>query len=720
MVERAHDSTPSAPPPSSGLRAELGRLAALVGVAGVAVTQPLLDTFGESPETFIFRQVSGTDLVLFALAVALLPPVVVWWVGVLVGFWAPRYRLVVHGASVALFVAFAVVQAVSSWARPPAIGLALAVALVAWVLTARTGAFRLWCQLLAGLSVVALAAFLLLSPASDLLASDGFEAAASTDAPAASVVVIVVDELPTASIVDERGAIDEVRFPNLARLAAQATWYRNHTTQSGFTETAVPALLTGKAPQQVAPLFTNHPDNLFRLLAGSHDLVVSESMTRLCPASVCGDAPKAPVTGEDDTGEDPVEDDDDGAALGELFGDALDVWIDRISGTASAVSFGAFEEEVEEEPVVEAPAASAFGAGEQPGDRDTWQEAVATQPSRLTEFLAALRPGDRPMAAVLHLVSPHWPWRYLPDGTEYAEPAEGADLPINGGGDPWVANLERQRHLLQAGYTDRLVGQILEQLDASGAYDDAAIVITADHGIAFHGDPNRRLPSPEAMPELMWTPLIVKAPRQVEPRVDDTNVQSTDVLPTLAALIGVDIPWEVDGLDANGDEAAARGDTKRFRRFETDADPNPWSDVEVDGAAGFQQMLDLWFPPIAPDAEPVSALYGLSGRGDLVGQAYEPTTEGGASVDVDELDRLLGEDRPVLVLTGTVADGGQGEHVVAAVDEQIVAVSPVVRRNAGGRAFALLLPSARPIDVAAVRLGIVTADGLIDTGALGD
>ena len=48
-----------------------------------------------------------------------------------------------------------------------------------------------------------------------------------------------------------------------------------------------------------------------------------------------------------------------------------------------------------------------------------------------------------------------------------------------------MANLERQRHLLQASYTDRLVGQILQRLEEVGVYDDAAIVVTADHGIAF-------------------------------------------------------------------------------------------------------------------------------------------------------------------------------------------------------------------------------------------
>ena len=38
----------------------------------------------------------------------------------------------------------------------------------------------------------------------------------------------------------------------------------------------------------------------------------------------------------------------------------------------------------------------------------------------------------------------------LPDGTTYAQPAKRTDLAINGGngGVPWIADLERQRHLL--------------------------------------------------------------------------------------------------------------------------------------------------------------------------------------------------------------------------------------------------------------------------------
>src|SRR5690606_40800569 len=48
--------------------------------------------------------------------------------------------------------------------------------------------------------------------------------------------------------------------------------------------------------------------------------------------------------------------------------------------------------------------------------------------------------------------------------------------------------------------------------------------------------------------EILWTPLLVKAPGQTEGAVDDGNVLSLDVVPTIASILGIDLPWEVDGI----------------------------------------------------------------------------------------------------------------------------------------------------------------------------
>ena len=42
--------------------------------------------------------------------------------------------------------------------------------------------------------------------------------------------------------------------------------------------------------------------------------------------------------------------------------------------------------------------------------------------------------------------------------------------------------VSEQRHLLQAQYADRLVGELLDGLRAEGLYDDSLVIVTADHG----------------------------------------------------------------------------------------------------------------------------------------------------------------------------------------------------------------------------------------------
>ena len=321
-------ATAPPPRPDAGLRAELGRLAALVGVAGLAIGQPLLDTFGKSPETFIFRHVEGATWSCSRSPSRWSPR---WWSGGWAcwsGVTAPRWRMLVHGASIGVFVGLAVVQPLAGLPRPLAIALAAVIALAAWVLTARAEAFRLWGQFLAGLPVFALVAFLFASPTSDLLASSDFTAAAGTGADGAGGA----DRARRAADgvdhrrrrCDRRRALPEPGAPggpghlvpephdgvglhrdgragDLHRPAARSRWRR--------CSRSTPTTSSACSP-------------------GSHDLVVSEALTRLCPTSVCGDTPQR----SDGDRQHRTMAAAAGAAMGELFGDALDVWLDRIGG----------------------------------------------------------------------------------------------------------------------------------------------------------------------------------------------------------------------------------------------------------------------------------------------------------------------------------------------------------------------------------------------------
>ena len=53
------------------------------------------------------------------------------------------------------------------------------------------------------------------------------------------------------------------------------------------------------------------------------------------------------------------------------------------------------------------------------------------------------------------------------------------------GSDEWLVDQVYQQHLLQVEFVDTILGQIIDQLDRAGVYDDTLIVVVADHGIAI-------------------------------------------------------------------------------------------------------------------------------------------------------------------------------------------------------------------------------------------
>lgn len=64
----------------------------------------------------------------------------------------------------------------------------------------------------------------------------------------------------------------------------------------------------------------------------------------------------------------------------------------------------------------------------------------------------------------------------------------------------------------------------------------------------------------------MAVPLIIKAPRQRVGAVHDGNVETIDILPTIADLLGVELPWSVDGQSALDPTLGERPD-KEIARF---------------------------------------------------------------------------------------------------------------------------------------------------------
>ena len=89
--------------------------------------------------------------------------------------------------------------------------------------------------------------------------------------------------------------------------------------------------------------------------------------------------------------------------------------------------------------------------------------------------------------------------------------------------------------MLQVQYVDRLVGRLLDALRARGLYDDAVVVVTADHGASFVTGQPRRPANRANVGVIAPVPFFVKLPRPARAaRVDDRAVRTIDVLPTIA------------------------------------------------------------------------------------------------------------------------------------------------------------------------------------------
>jgi Sulfatase len=181
---------------------------------------------------------------------------------------------------------------------------------------------------------------------------------------------------------------------------------------------------------------------------------------------------------------------------------------------------------------------------------------------RFNRFVRRLRPGRRPTLWMKHVMLPHGPYLYLPSGARTR--SDSSDLVpglngIPGFHDPFLTRHNEQRYLLQLGFVDRLIGRLLRRLKQQGMYEDALIVVTADHGISWQsGVETRRLVSESNVDELTPVPLIVKAPGQRRGRVSKVLARTLDVTPTIADVLGVRLGYRTDGVSAFGRAARRR------------------------------------------------------------------------------------------------------------------------------------------------------------------
>jgi sulfatase-like protein len=188
------------------------------------------------------------------------------------------------------------------------------------------------------------------------------------------------------------------------------------------------------------------------------------------------------------------------------------------------------------------------------------------RPARFHHWVGAIRRRPQPSFYFQHALMPHEPWLYLPSGRQSRPAGQDPVAGVNklpGFDDPELSVHNHLHHLLQVGYTDHLVGELLARLRRTGLLRRALIVVTADHGYSFQvGVRSRRLLSERNVEEIAPVPFFVKAPGQTEGRVDRSLVRNVDIVATIADLLGSSVFYEQDGHSAFSAVTRAR---KGFR-----------------------------------------------------------------------------------------------------------------------------------------------------------
>jgi hypothetical protein len=580
-----------------------------------AVAQPLFDLLKDNPEFFAARGSTGFDIVSFSVLLVVLPPLLLLAIELLLGLIRPEVRKAAHivflGVLVALIAAQALKKSIDA-SDTVLIVLSVAVGAAIAVLWARAEPVRSFLNVLSPAPLVFLLLFLLSGQISELAFPSEAKARSIGGVSRAPIVMVLLDELPSNTLVDANDELDTKRYPGFAELARNATWFKNAYTVYDSTERAQPAIMDGDLPaKDRQPISSDHPNSIFSLFAKSHRMNVSEEATSVCSRDLCKDTH-------------PEE--SYGSRLSSMSEDLGLVWLHvvsppKIENDLASVSenWGNFggggDEEAASPPAAEVNTRANLNGG----------RAV-----RFQEWIDNIVPGRRPALNFKHTLMPHVPWQYLPSGKRYRKAPNDVipGLSNQSYEDTGQLNVLLQRHFLQTQFADLELQHLWKHLKDDGLWDDSLIVVAADHGVAFpHARERRRLTRKTAA-EIAPVPLFIKGPGQKKAKTDDAWVETIDILPTIFDILKLDPRVKMDGKSALSDEVQNRDELRILIRNTFEVLRIPADDFTRERRAIIDRNLRLF----GSGAEGPGRLYEIGPHPELIGQ---PASAAGEQLDVD-------------------------------------------------------------------------------------
>lgn len=509
---------------------QLKRYVVVFALFNLCVAQPLYDLLSRNSEFFVVHNAKPIDLICLVLILTILLPAVLILLEHAVTLLNKKIGTVLHLTVVSMLFICGLLPFSKRFFTVSdnvlisiTITTVLVLVLAYWRLSL-VKKFLLYCSI--GV-VIFPVLFLFFSPVQKLMwgAEDPSAHTVAIKNPV-PIVLILFDEFKTMALLNGDRTIDPVRYPHFAEFSNHSYWFPHATTAYPYTTVAIPAILSGKYPDDTKriPTTGDYPNTLFSLLADSHDIYAYESATEICPGGINKGI------------------------------DTRHGFVDRWKVLYTDVSI-VFMHVIAPDQLRNAlpPISWAWkGFGGKGDGWDTgkgWKNATGDRPQLVDDFLSWIQPqSGRPAFYFLHILIPHIPYMYLPSGQHYSPPVVPDGLKGKKSfSDSYLADLAYQRYLLQVGYADRILGRVVDRLKAVDLYNESLVVVTADHGVSFTpGDPMRTLTS-HNYTELLPVPLFVKVPNQEKGIRSEGNAETTDIVPTIGDVLDIKIPWKVDG-----------------------------------------------------------------------------------------------------------------------------------------------------------------------------
>lgn len=527
-------------------------------LCGMVVAQPVYDLLSKNPEFFVAHKTLPSDIFFFAFFFSFVIPGTLAIGELLLRRISPVTGRLFHTMVIGLLVTLLALQLLKLGNGIPAqlvIFGALLLGIGSSIIYERNKKVRLYLNYISPAVLIFPIVFIFFSPISRLAFPDELVMDIGVTDSSTPVIFVIFDELPTMSLLRADLTLDRDRFPAFSDLASVSTWYRNATTVGESTMNSLAAMLTGRYPNvELLPTVQDYPGNLFTLIGPDYDMAVHEYVTRMCPQEYC----KANEASKDSwTRNRFVLRDSAIAYLHIVLPESIakehlppinEGWKDFVSTAGSREDWT----KMTRDELV------AYGRNElQKMGAFDWNKGFE---SAIQEIYR-----DRKQYLFfMHVQLPHIPWRYLPSGKQYLDTRTDGIEDEGWKNNKWLVYQGMQRHLLQLAYVDKLLGELLSRLRDTGSFDNALVLVTADHGASFRVDAHRRALEEKNIVDIISIPLFIKYPFQREAHISDKYVQTIDIVPTIADVLGVSVPWETDGHSLVKEASVDRSNLRIF------------------------------------------------------------------------------------------------------------------------------------------------------------